>query len=255
MKPLESPYRPAVAGALVGLALAALPLAAQTDVRVVAPTIKDARSRYGTNDPSGSLTLFTKVEGAGIEGAKGFRITVTGAKDEAGNSLLPESPEKQDWADSPSWPGLWIKLKSPNREASTVTVTGTLEVYLPSRDPAAEVKVEKFYAKAGKPIVSTGLKDAKIELTVVPRERVNEGSVVLVGRTPDMERIRSIRVVKADGTELPTAGRSSQSDSESTMLQIGHSEAVPPDAGLVFTLLTEKSILAVPFELKDVPLP
>ena len=204
MNPLGAMNRPVVAGALLGIALTlvAPSAAAQMDIRVTFPTVKDSRSRALDNAPSGDLILFTKLQGADLERAKGFRMTVTGAKDEAGNALAPSSSEAPEWEDTPNDPGLWVKRASPVREAASVTVTGTLEVYIPSLDPAAEVTVEKFYARAGKPIVSKGLKDAKVQVTVLPRDRVNEGSVVLVGPTPDMERVRSIQVVRADGTAL-----------------------------------------------------
>jgi hypothetical protein len=254
MNPLGVVNRSILVGALLGLVLAAPPLAAQDDIRVTFPTLKDARFRNGTNAPNGTLTLFTKLEGAGLEGAKAFRIKVTGAKDDAGRAIPPDSNDPPEWADSPNDSDLWVKLSCPVRDASAVTLTGTLEVWIPSRDPASEVKVEKLYAKAGKPIVSKGLKDAKVEVTVIPRDRVNEGSVVLQGRTPDMERVRSVKVVRADGTAMDRSSSGSRSDDESTMLEFSHSEAIPPDAGLVLTLLTEKAVVVLPFE-QSIPLP
>jgi hypothetical protein len=246
--------RPVVVGALLGLVMAAPPVFAQTDIRLTVPTIKDARSRYQANPPSGNLTLFPKVEGTGLEEAKGYRITVTSAKDDLGNSLLPESPDAPKWADKPGGLELWTKLKSPARDASAVTLTGSLEVWFPSRDPASEVKVDNFYAKAGKPIVSKGLKDAQVEVTVIPRDKVNEGSVVLQGPTPGMNRIRSVRVVRADGTLMDVGSRGSQYDSETTMVEIAHSEPIPKDAGLVLTLMTEKAVVVIPLEM-SIPLP
>ena len=254
MKPLGVLNGPVVVGALLGLVLAAPPAVAQEDLRLTVTTIKDARSRYGADAPSGSLTLFPKLEGTAVEGAKAFRITLTGAKDDAGTPLLPDSRKAPKWADKPAAMELWIELKSPAREASAVTLTGSLEAFVPSRDPAAQVKVEKFYAKAGKPIVSKELKDAKVEVTVIPRERVNDGSVVVVGPTPGMEKIRSLQVVRADGTVMEESSSGSRSDDESTLLEFGHSELIPPDASLVFTLMTEKAVVGVPFEL-SIPLP
>ena len=254
MKPLGVLNRPVVVGALLGLVLAAPPAVALEDLRLTVPTIKDARSRFRTEVPSGSLTLFPKLEGSVVEGAKAFRITLTGAKDDAGNVLLIDSQKAPKWADKPSGMELWIELKSPAREASTLTLTGNLEAFVPSRDPAAEVKIEKFYAKAGKPIVSKELKDAKVEVTVIPRDRVNDGSVVVIGPTPGMEKIKSIQVVRADGTVMEVSSSGSRSDDESTLLEFGHNELIPPDASLVFTLMTEKAVVVVPFEL-SIPLP
>lgn len=255
MLPLGSMNRPVASGALLVLALAGTPLAAQVDVRVGVGTIKDARNRYGTQDPTGDLVLFTKLEGAGVETAKGFRMRITTAHDDAGHSLLPGTQEAPEWADSVNDPDLWIKLLGTARAASTVTVGGTLDVYLPSLDPGAEVKVDKVFSKAGKPIASQALADAKVEVLVIPQAQSGEGSVILVGGTEGMEKVRSIRVVRADGTEIPAPGRSSSSDGERIQISLSLSEPAPADAGIVFTILTAKSVVSVPFELKDIPLP
>lgn len=254
MRPLGASNRPALAGALLGLVLAAPPAAAQGDLRVTFPTVKDSRHRLGATDPSGELVLFPRIDGTGIEGAKGYRIKVTGAKDDAGNPLLPDSDEPRKWAEKPDGMDLWLKLKLPPREASSVILSGTLEVWIPSRDPAADVKVQQFYAKAGKPIASPALRGAKIQVTVVPRERVNEGSVVLVGPSSDMKKILSVAVVRADGTPMEVSSTGSQADTGTTTTEIAHTEPIPPDASLVLTLMTEKAVLSVPFET-SIPLP
>ena len=254
MNPLGTMSRPVVVGALLGLTLAGPPLAAQVDVRVAVGTIREDRNRYGTQDPSGSITIFPKLEGAGLDSAKAFRMTVTSAHVDAGTPLELKSDEPK-WADSTNDPTLWIKLGSPAREASTVTVAGTLEVYVPSLDPAAEVKVENFWSKTGKPLVSRPLQDAQVDLAIFTREEVSANTVAFLGWADQAWKVQGVRVIRADGSEIPASSRGRSSDGEKVQTELSFSEPVPDDAGIVFTLMTEKSVASLPFELKDIPLP
>jgi len=255
MKPLGTSRSPVTAAALFLLVLAAPPLVAQPDVRVTVPTMKDSRYRVGTGDPDGSLVLFTQLEGGGLESARAFRITLTGASDDTGRSLLPETGAPPSWEKEKNSMNLWMRLLSPARAASKVTVTGVLDLYVPSLDPAAEVKVENALARAGKPIVSKGLKAAKVEVVVAPKSQTPEGSIVLLVRAPDLGRLRGVTVVRRDGTAVGISASASSSTDDRKTMELGLSEAAPPDAALVFSLLTEKSVVSVPFELRDVPLP
>jgi hypothetical protein len=254
MKPLGTSTGTAAARALLGLLLVASPAAGQDEIRVVFPKVKDSRARYKTNAPSTSLTVFPRVEGTGLEGAQGFRVTVAAAKDDLGNPLPPDSDGPREWAKKPDGMELWLKLKGPVREAASVTLTGTVQAWIPSRDPASEIRVEKFWATAGKPLAVPALRDARIQVTVVPMARVEEGSVVLVGPLADIDRILQIAVLRADGTPLDTSGGGSQSDGETKMVEVSHREAIPKDATLFLTVMTEKSVLSAPFET-TVPLP
>lgn len=254
MNPFRGLPCPVLAGAILGLSLVAPEAAAQGDVRVAVWKVQDSRSRYQTNDASARLTLFSKLEGAGLADAKGYRLTVTGAKDDLGNALAPDSDKPTKWTGKPDDTDFWLKLAGPARGASTVTLSGTVEAWIPSRDPASGVKVEKFYAKAGKPLAEPALKAAKLKLTVLPRDRVKEGNVVVVGPVADMEDLIEIAVLKADGTLMEAADRGNQSNDEEAMMEVAHSEAIPDDATLVLTFWTEKAVFSFPFETV-VPLP
>lgn len=245
---------PVLAGALLGLSLVAPDAAAQGDVRVTISKVQDSRSRYQANDASARLTLFPKLEGAGLAEAKGFRLTAIGAKDDLGNPLAPDGDGSTKWTGKPDGMDLWLKLSGPARGASTVTLSGTVEAWIPSRDPASEVRIEKFWAKAGKPLAEPALKAAKRKLTVLPRDRVNEGSVVVVGPVADMEDLIEIAVLRADGTLVESTGRGNQSNDEEAMMEVGHGEAIPADATLVLTFWTDKAVFSFPFET-NIPLP
>lgn len=245
---------PVLAGALLGLSLVAPDAAAQGGVRVTISKVQDSRSRHAGNDASSRLTLFPKLEGAGLAEARGFRLTAIGAKDDLGNPLAPDEDGSTRWTGKPDGMELWLKLTGPARGASSVTLTGKVEAWVPSSDPASEVRIERFYAKAGKPLAEPALKAAKRKLTVVPRDRVNEGSVVVVGPVADMEDLIDIAVLRSDGTLVESSGRANQSNDEEAMMEVGFGEAIPADATLVLTFWTDEAVVSIPFET-TVPLP
>ena len=246
---------PAGAAAAVLALLAAAPAAGQGALRLVVDSVSDSRARTAAGDPSGRLTLMPKLEGEGLSEAKAFRLRVAAARDDTGRSLVPDEPEPTVWEESATGAGLWLRLASPARGAATVTVTGTVELWMPGRDPAAEVRIPKALARPGKPLAAQGLRDAGLALRLAPRERTPEGAVAFTGRASDLERVRSVRVVKADGTEIGTSGRQTTTEGAAATLEVFLVEPAPEGATLVLGLLTKRSVLAVPFELKEVPLP
>ncbi len=243
-----------MAGGLLGLTLVATPLSAQTDARVVLKRIEDHRLTY-EGDPRGHLNLSFEGAGAEVERASAFRLQVKKVTDDTGAVLEPEESATRAWKTASLTKSDQVKTGSPARGAATISISGTLELYLPSRDPAGDVKVEKALLRAGRPLVSKGLKDAKVALTVVPGNWPEQQIVELVGRTSELEIVRGVRLLRRDGTEIASSSRATGSIGEEASISLSFDEPVPPDATLVFSLITPKSILAVPFELKDVPLP
>lgn len=239
------------AGLAVSLSLAALPLGAEGTFRLVVDTVTESRSRTSANDTSGRLVLRPKLEGDGLGEAKAFRIRVASAADDAGTSLLPDEPEAPRWEESASGPCLWIVLASPARAAASVTVSGTVDLWAPGRDPGAEVKVPKALARAGRALAAKGLSDAGVSL----RLSASESAVGVSGKAADVDRVRTLRLLRPDGSEVAASGLQRGSDGTGATLELLLSEPPPADATLVLGLLTKKSLLAVPFELKDVLLP
>lgn len=239
------------AGLAASLAFAALPLAAEGTFRLVVGTVTETRARTAANDTSGRLVLRPTLQGEGLGEAKAFRIRVAAAEDDAGTSILPDEPEPARWEESASGTGLWIVLASPARAAASVAVTGTVELWAPGRDPGAEVKVPKALARAGKPLVAKGLSEAGVALRLV----ASESAVGVSGKAADVDRVRALRLLRADGSEVPASGLQRGSDGTGATLEVLLSEPPPADATLVLGLLTKRSVLAVPFELKEVLLP
>jgi hypothetical protein len=120
----------------------------------------------------GSLDLRVKVTGSNIDKAAAARVIVKEAKDDKGNSLLGTKPlDPPDFMPRDYNSGtLQLRVNQPARTASTVRIKGTLELYVPSRDPNANLKIEKALAKLDAPLSSKALKAAKIDITPLSRE-------------------------------------------------------------------------------------
>ncbi len=243
-----------VAGALAVFAGVPLSLSAQPDVRVLAGDVTD--SRYSGGHQTGSLALKVKVRGDGMEGVQALRFLLSDARDDLGNALLPEERKPPEFRDVRGEAAQeQLSFRNPARGASTFRVAGQLELFLPARDPNAVVKVPRALATPGRPLASPGLKAAGVRVTVLPRTGLPENAVALRGRTADIRRIHSIRILRSDGKEIPVGSRGWMSDEQETLMRLEATEAVPKNASLVFTILTEKARAEVPFDLKEIPLP
>jgi hypothetical protein len=152
----------------IALALLALPgRAASQDLRVTAGTIEDRRT---TGKFFGGLEIELKLTGDDLADAKAARVLLKKAVDESGRDLLPEKKGDEDFQKSSgsSGPDLKVNLKNPARGAGAIKeVSGDVELYAPSRDPAATVVVERLTSRMDKAIVSPALKAQKIAVRLV----------------------------------------------------------------------------------------
>ncbi len=243
----------AVGALLVGCAVS-LPLLAQPDVRVLAGDVTD--SRFSGGYRTGGLSLRVKVRGDGMEGVQALRFLLADATDDLGNRLLPEKKDLPEYRDvRGDVAEERLSLRNPARGASSFRVSGQVELFLPGRDPNAVVKVPHALARPSRPLSSAGLAAASVEVTVLPRAREAPDVVRLRGRTEDFERLRSIRLLRADGSEIHVSSTGRISDGVETVVMLEAAEPVPEDAALLFTFLTERARLLVPFDLKEIPLP
>ncbi len=242
------------ARAFVVFSSAALPLSVQPDVRVFAADVTD--SRFSGGHQRGSLALKVKVRGDGMEGVTALRFHLSDARDDLGNVLLPEERKPPEFRDVRGEAAQeQLSFRNPAREASAFRVSGRLELFIPGRDPNAVVKVPRALSTPGRPLPSPGLKAAGVRVIVLSRAGLPENAVALRGRTADVRRILSIRILRSDGKEIPVGSRGWMSDEEETLMRLEATEAVPKNASLVFTILTEKARAEVPFDLKEIPLP
>lgn len=289
-------------GAIVVLAAAA-PAAGQSNVKVVLSDVVDDRISEGMM--SGGLVLMLNLEGEGLEGVKSARFRLKEAKDDTGKSLLDPKAKASDFTDrNVNGGNVQVTVENPPREATTVRVTGTAELFVPGRDPASVVKVPGFLSRLDKPVQSKGLKAAKVDLTVLSKEkyveerkknRLDDKKIALIraeakergmkdeevdalvemakafdeiggGDLPENglylkvprasdERIQELWLETAAGERIDTGGSQGSGSEEAMLRQIEVRSPLPKDAVLALSLFTDKAIVSVPFDLKEVPLP
>jgi hypothetical protein len=157
--------------AFVGCTFFALALAssalAQSGVGVELDEITDNRLSEGMM--TGGCELRVKLTGNGLDKAQAARIVVKEAKDDRGTSLYNEPMSNDFTARDVNNGTIQFSLKQPARAATTVRIKGTVELYVPGRDPGSIVKVDKALAKPDAPLASKGLKAAKVDLTLLSR--------------------------------------------------------------------------------------
>ncbi len=279
---------------------------AQTGVVLELEDVVD--NRVSNADPGGfqmqgGLELRVKVNGTGLDKVAAARVIVKEAKDDKGNSLLADKPSVPDFFPREYNNGtLQVAVGQPSRSASSVRMKGTIELYVPSRDPSANVKISNALAALDKPLSSKALKTAKLEITPLSREAyaaamkarkidekaieqiraegkkqgapekeielaielakafdgldgdVSDSAVILSGDKGDFDRIYRIEILGEDGEPINVTSRGTSSRGEASIMTLNPAQPPPANATLQLMLLTDKTRVSVPFDLK-VPLP
>ena len=283
------------AGTFLGIVLlVALPVAAQSNVVVEVDDLTD--NRVSAGGFAGSLELRVKLTGSNLDKATAARVLVKEAKDDRGNSLS-DGKDKPDFFPREYNSGtLQVSVKQPARAASSVRIKGTVELYVPSRDPAAVVKIAKGLSKLDTPF--SALKPAKLTITPLSKAGVTEAmkarkldekkieeiraegkkhgaseaevesiiqlakalegldsdvpeaAVVLSGKSADFDRVYRVEILGADGQPMNITSRGTSTRGENALMTLQPSEAPPDNATLQFFLLTDKSRVSFPFDLK-----
>jgi hypothetical protein len=155
-----------IAGTTAGTALA------QKGVGVEVKEVSDNRSRAG--EFSGNLQLKLALTGSGLENVAQARVLVKSAADDKGNDLWKDGRQAdfqpRDW----NMGELSVTLATPARQAKSIRVAGTVELFVPSKDPNAVVKIDKPMTKADKPLAAKALKSEKISVTVLSPKKYAE---------------------------------------------------------------------------------
>ncbi|MGZ7079991.1 MAG: hypothetical protein ACXVJT_11295, partial [Thermoanaerobaculia bacterium] len=107
-----------------------------------------------------------------------------------------------------------------------------------------------------------GASDKEIELAIGLAKAMEQmggeapppSAVILSGSTKDFDRIHSIEILGPDKKPVNISSRSSSSRGDSTVMVL-EPDSLPAGASMRLTLLTAKSKVSVPFELKKVDLP
>ncbi|HYC60382.1 MAG TPA: hypothetical protein VEK79_12535 [Thermoanaerobaculia bacterium] len=204
---------------------------AQSAVRVELDEVVDNRMSTDPNQQfqmHGSLELRVKLSGKDLEKAVAARVLIKDAKDDKGNSLVASSSPPDFFPREYNNGTLQVATMQPARTASSVVVKGTVELYVPGRDPNANMKIDKALAKLDAPMSSKALKTAKLEITPLSRK----------GYT-DMLKAR--KITDADIEKLRAEAKKQGASEEDVELAIGLAKAFEgmdtelPENAIVFS--------------------
>ncbi|MDQ2871378.1 MAG: hypothetical protein M3S32_11580 [Acidobacteriota bacterium] len=170
----KKPPKKAAASAALAPAASAASALAPPKIQVIVDSVFDRRT---TSDfPGPELAITFKLEGEDAGAVLSARANVARAVDDTGKNLADASGKRamqgEGWQQSrendPPTPR--IILGSPTRKARTLTsVEGVLEVYLPGRDPAATVKIDRVMARKDKPLASAALASQRVRIQVLSK--------------------------------------------------------------------------------------
>jgi hypothetical protein len=162
MRGFSRPRFSVVLPSVMGLALAATSNA--QGVRVSPGTIEDRRT---TGRFFAGLEVELKLTGDDLADARSARIILKKAVDETGRNLLPERKPDDDFKSIGS-SELKLSLKNPARGAAAVKeIAGEVQLFVPTRDPAAVVTIDRVLSRMDKAIDSPTLKAQQISVRVV----------------------------------------------------------------------------------------
>lgn len=155
-----------LAGAAVGTAFA------QSNVGVEVKEVSDDRTRVGQY--GGNLELKLVLKGSALEKISQARVLVKSATDDKGTALwkggAPADFRPRDW----NMGELSVSLTNPARAAKSIGVAGTIELFVPSKDPNSIVKIDKPMTKLDKPLAAKALKAEKLSITLLSPKKYEE---------------------------------------------------------------------------------
>lgn len=122
-----------------------------------------------------------------------------------------------------------------------------------------DAKIEKMRAEAKKEGVSDKDFETMVELAKALQEMsggpLPEGAVALAASKQAFDRVLKIRLLNKDGSEISVPSRSTSSFGDDALMVLEPSEPPPSDAAMELLLLTKKSTISVPFDVKGAALP
>ena len=159
----------AVAFLLLSLSLfPAAAARAQSGVGIELDDVIDNRMSEGMM--TGSLELRMTLKGKDLEKATAARVIIKEARDDKGNVLSTDRPSNDFQPRDSNMGMLMTSVGSPARAAKTVTLKGSVELFVPGRDPNASIKIDKALAKLDAPLSNAKLKSSKLTLTPLSAE-------------------------------------------------------------------------------------
>ena len=244
------------------------------DLQIKTGTLTDTRMTVAT---SAKLQMELKFLGAAVEGVKAVRCTATNALDNVGGNLLRETTGPGEFSEVDSNCLFTIELKSPLRKATFLReVSGTIELFKPENDPSSTASFIKFVGKQPVSLVHRSLSAAGVEMTVLSKEKQEEdgktdvmgefekvlaglfGGTPAIGENGVIIRIKDPQSKLIKVAFLDAAGKIIEQKAAMTTHDVrlyDFSAPLPEDAVLRLYIATPKSLIKIPFVLKDIVLP
>lgn len=228
--------------------------------------VEVARSVEKLFSHSVGLKLTLELSGPALETATGFGgLKLDQAVDDQGNSLLADHGSLQQsnlakfqkidrermWFFASAKPKDKIKvdleLKPAARLAARLkSLTGSIRV-----GTSAEISFTDLSAKVGKPLEQQALADAKVSITLT---KVADTGISYSMTDPN-GYVADVGLVDAAGKDAARGRWSMSLGALSTYNIDAKPGAMQAGARLVVSLMTPATVLTVPIDLKDVPLP
>jgi len=235
---------------------------------------------------AGCLKIQLCLAGAELADARGMRMTVASATDDTGKNLVDHStnPDTGDVGHDPFAAAdtgkkersffigefkplrnpladlkgvrpvegvyqVMINLANPERAAKTVKLAGKLELWSPKADPASVVTAKVAW-DAGKPLDNPALKAAGVEITFHPPVADR-----LAYELKDPKgKVAAVEFCTADGKAQQTYGDRFKCVRGSRGVTVNVPNLRDGVLAKIY-LLTEKSLLLVPFKMDAIKLP
>ena len=143
-------------------------------VQIAVESVLDRRT--SGDFPHPSLTVSLKLEGEDAAAVRSVRPRLSRVVDDGGRNLMegviPVMRGSGGWQEArgDGAPTPQLDLASPPRKAKTIaSIEGVLEAYLPSRDPAGSIRIEKIAGRRDKPAAVPALASQGIQLQVLSK--------------------------------------------------------------------------------------
>ena len=267
-------------------------ISANAQVQTQLGDVKDSRT---TGQFFAGLEVKIKLLGDSVADAESIRTVINTAVDDTGRDLIDHEKQKNEFVkkngqSQQSWE-LSVNLKNPTRKATVIKeLTGEADLFVPKNDPDSIVKVDGFQKLGGQPIASPALSAAGIEIVAYTKEQADAvkakqaeeakknpkanigeaiagafGEIFNMGGGPNSitvqlkdpkEMVADVEFQDENGNKIKGNGWSSSGNRQTKESKTYNFQTKLPDTTrLVIYLATPKSVVTVPFMLKDVFLP
>ncbi|MEI6492565.1 MAG: hypothetical protein WCO94_08450 [Verrucomicrobiota bacterium] len=265
---------------------------ADAQVQTQLGDVKDSRT---TGQFFAGLEVKIKLLGDSVTDAESIRTVINTAVDDTGRDLVDREKQKNEFVkkngqSQQSWE-LSVNLKNPARKATVIKeLTGEADLLVPKNDPDSIVKIGNFQKYGGQPITAAALSEAGIEIVAYTKEQADAekakqaeeakknpkanigeaiagafGEMFNIGGGPNSitvqmkdpkEMVADVEFQDECGNKIKGNGWSSSGNRKTKESKTYNFQTKLPDtAFLVIYLATPKSVVTVPFTLKDVFLP